>query len=219
MSLSTVCENPYVGVKLLPKLLLATNNQGKAREYKHLLRELPYEIVTLAEQGINTFVVETGHRLEDNARLKAVVLAQESQLLALADDSGLEVDALGGEPGALSARYAGEGASDKERVSYLLARLEGVPREKRSARFRCVIALATPDGEVELCHGECHGFIAFEPRGKQGFGYDPVFYFPELGKTLAELPLEIKNHVSHRGQAARQVPQKLMRLTGSKYSG
>jgi len=204
---------------LLPKLLLATNNQGKAREYRHLLRDLPCEIVTLAEQGINTSVAETGHSLEDNARLKAVVLAEESHLLALADDSGLEVDVLGGEPGALSARYAGEDASDRERVSYLLARLKGVPWEKRSARFRCVIALAMPDGEVEFCCGECHGFITFEPRGEHGFGYDPVFYLPELGKTMAELPLEIKSQVSHRGQAARQVYQKLGRLTGSKYFG
>ena len=201
---------------MLPKLLLATNNQGKAREYRHLLRDLPYEIVTLAEQGINTFVAETGHSLEDNARLKAVVSAEESCLLTLADDSGLEVDILGGEPGALSARYAGEDASDEERVSYLLAKLTGVPWEKRIARFRCVIALATPEGEVEFCYGECRGFIAFEPRGEQGFGYDPVFYLPELDKTMAELPLEIKNLVSHRGQAARQVCQKLERLTGSK---
>ena len=146
------------------------------------------------------------------ARLKATVLATQSQLLALADDSGLEVDALGGEPGRLSARYAGEGASDRDRVNYLLARLEGVPWPKRSARFRCIIAIATPGGEVELCSGECRGFITLEPRGEQGFGYDPVFYLPDLDKTMAELPLEIKNQVSHRGQAARKVYQVLERL-------
>lgn len=202
---------------MLPKLLLATNNQAKVREYRHLLQDLPCEIVTLAEQGISTVVAETGQSLEDNARLKATILASESQLLALADDSGLEVDALGGEPGPLSARYAGEAASDKERVSYLLARLKDVSWEKRSARFRCVIVLATPDGEVEFCFGERHGFITFQPRGEQGFGYDPVFYLPELGKTMAELSLEVKNQVSHRGQAAREVYRKLEKLTGGKY--
>ena len=201
---------------MLPKLLLATNNKGKVREYRHLLHDLPYELVTLAEQNITTVVAETGQSLEDNARLKATALAKESRLITLADDSGLEVDALGGEPGPLSARYAGEDASDKERVRYLLARLEGVPWEKRKARFRCVIALAKPDGQVELCQGERRGYITFAPKGEQGFGYDPVFYLPELDKTMAELSLEIKNQVSHRGQAARQVYQKLERLTGIK---
>ena len=188
----------------MPKLLLATNNKAKVREYKHLLQGLPFELVSLAELGINTRVNEVGESLEENARLKATTLARESRLLVLADDSGLEVDALGGEPGRLSARYAGEGASDKDRINYLLARLKDVPGEKRSARFRCVIAIARPDGEVELCSGECHGVITLEPRGEEGFGYDPIFYLPELGKTMAELTLEVKNQVSHRGQAARQ---------------
>jgi len=196
---------------LLDKLLLATNNQAKVREYKELLRDLPFELVSLAELGITTTVSEVGESLEENARLKATVLAVESQLLALADDSGLEVDALGGEPGRLSARYAGEGASDRDRIDYLLARLEGVPWERRTARFRCVIAIATPEGEVELCSGECQGFITFEPGGEQGFGYDPVFYLAELDKTMAELPLEIKNQVSHRGKAARQACRWLRR--------
>ena len=194
------------------KLLLATNNQAKVREYRSLLSNVPLELVTLAEQGITTVVDEVGESLEENARLKATVLATEAQLLALADDSGLEVDALGGEPGRLSARYAGEGASDRDRVNYLLSRLRDVPWEKRSACFRCVIAIAAPGGEIELCSGECQGFITFEPRGEHGFGYDPVFYLPELGKTMAELPLEIKNQVSHRGQAARKAHQVLERL-------
>ena len=185
-------------------LLLATNNQAKVCEYRSLLVDIPLKLVTLAERGITTVVDEVGESLEENARLKATLLATESQLLALADDSGLEVDALGGEPGRLSARYAGEGASDRDRVSYLLSRLEQVPWSQRSARFRCVIAIATPGGEVELCSGECRGYITFEPKGEQGFGYDPIFYLPELGKTMAELPLETKNRVSHRGQAARR---------------
>jgi XTP/dITP diphosphohydrolase len=192
-------------------LLLATNNQAKVREYRTLLVNIPFELVTLAEQGITTVVNEVGESLEENARLKATILAAESQLPALADDSGLEVYALGGEPGRLSARYAGEGASDRDRVNYLLSRLKDVPWPKRSARFRCIIALATPDGKVELCSGECQGFIAPAPRGEYGFGYDPIFYLPELDKTMAELPLEIKNQVSHRGQAARKVYQLLQK--------
>jgi len=194
------------------KLLLATNNEAKVREYRDLLRNLPFELVTSAELGMINIVNEVGESLEENARLKATASAAKSQLLALADDSGLEVDALGGEPGRLSARYAGEKASDRDRISHLLAKLEGVPWERRSARFRCVIAIATPEGKVDFCSGECLGIITFEPRGEGGFGYDPVFYLPELGKTMAELTPEIKNQVSHRGQAARRVPQVLKRL-------
>ncbi len=202
----------------MAKLLLATNNRGKVREYRGLLQSLPCELVTLSEQGITTIVSEVGESLEENARLKATVLADQSRLLALADDSGLEVDALGGEPGRLSARYAGEGASDRDRVDYLLSRLKNVPWQQRSARFRCVIAVATPDGEVELCSGECPGMITFEPRGDQGFGYDPVFYLPDLDKTMAELPLDIKNRVSHRGQAAGKVYQVLKKPPFSAFS-
>ena len=194
------------------RLLLATGNQGKIREFKILLQSLPLELVTPAELGITTTVDEVGESLEENARLKATVLAEQSQLLTLADDSGLEVDALGGEPGLLSARYAGEGASDKERVSYLLARLKDIPGPERSARFRCVIAIATPNGKVELCSGECYGSIASEPRGEYGFGYDPVFYLPDLDKTMAELPSEIKHQISHRGKAARKAYRVLERL-------
>ena len=196
----------------MAKLLLGTNNQGKVREYMMLLRSLPFELVTPVGQGITTTVSEVGESLEENARLKATVLAKQSQLLTLADDSGLEVDALGGEPGRLSARYAGEGVSDTDRINYLLSRLECVPWSERSARFRCVIAVATPGGVVELCCGECRGFITFEPKGEEGFGYDPIFYLPELDKTMAELPLEIKNQVSHRGQAARKAYYLLERL-------
>ena len=198
----------------MSKLLLATNNQAKVREYRSLLQDLPFELVTLAEQGITTIASEEGDSLEENARLKATHGASKSQLVTLGDDSGLEVDALGGEPGRLSARYAGEGASDRDRVNYLLSRLEGVPSQKRSARFRCVIAIARPDGEVEFCSGECHGFITFEPRGEQGFGYDPIFYLAELDKTMAELPLEIKNLVSHRGKAATKAYQLLESFGG-----
>jgi XTP/dITP diphosphohydrolase len=195
----------------MPKLLLATNNEGKAREYKSLLSGVPFELVTPAEVGITTEVAEVGKSFEENARLKATTLAAESQLLTLADDSGLEVDALGGEPGTLSARYAGENASDSDRVNYLLAKMQGIPEEKRQARFKCVIAIATPQGNVELCTGECDGFIALKPKGNRGFGYDPVFYLPELKKTMAELPPEAKNKISHRGRAAREAIKLLIR--------
>jgi XTP/dITP diphosphohydrolase len=193
-----------LGFKSMVKLLLATNNNGKVREYRNLLRELPFQVVTLVEQGITTVVDEVGSTLEENAGLKATAMANESGLLALADDSGLEVDALDGEPGPLSARYAGENASDGDRVSYLLSRMKDVPWMERTARFRCVIALASPDGRMELCSGECNGLIMLKPQGESGFGYDPVFYLPELDMTMAELPLETKNRISHRGRAARE---------------
>ncbi len=198
---------------VMTDLLLATNNRGKAREYRQLLAGLPYRLLTLAECGLSD-IEENGATFEENARLKALEATTESGLLALADDSGLEVDALGGEPGVMSARYAGEGGSDADRIEYLLSKLENIPWEKRTARFRCVIALAPPEGKVELFDGECRGFVTTIPKGSYGFGYDPVFYLPELGKTMAELPAEVKNQVSHRGQAARKVYQALARRLG-----
>ena len=188
----------------MQKLLLATKNPAKVREYFRLLEGIPYEIVTLADVSIDQVVDETEATLKENAALKAKAYASLSHLLTLADDSGLEADALGGEPGALSARFAGEGASDKERIDYLLARLLGIPWEQRTARFKCMIAIASLDGEVALCQGECQGIIAFEPKGDNGFGYDPIFYLPELGKTMAELSMDEKNEVSHRGQAVKK---------------
>lgn len=186
------------------RLLLATNNKAKVREYRVLLEGIPCEIITPAELGITLDIDESGETFEENASLKASAYSSMSNLTALADDSGLEVDALGGEPGVLSARYAGEGVSDRERIEYLLTKLTDVPWEQRGARFRCVIAIASPDSEVTLCQGECPGIIAFEPKGTGGFGYDPVFYLPELNKTMAELSMEEKNQLSHRGKAARE---------------
>ena len=201
----------------MAKLLLATGNRAKINELKSLFLNLPCELVALSEAGISADVDETGDTLEENARLKATAAAS-SRLLVVADDSGLEVAALGGEPGVLSARYAGAVASDVERTSYLLSRLDGVPWEKRQARFRCVIAVATPDGRVRLYSGDCTGVITLEPRGKMGFGYDPVFYLPPLGRTMAELSLEEKNRLSHRGQAARKALPLLKRLMGKNIS-
>ena len=194
------------------KLLVATNNKGKLEEYRSLLAGIPFEMVSPAEARICLEVKESGKTFEDNATLKARAFAAVSGLLTLADDSGLEVDALGGEPGVMSARYAGEGASDAQRVQYLLSKLKDVPPEKRTARFRCVIAIAAPEGNVRLCAGECRGTIISEPRGGHGFGYDPVFYFPELGKTMAELPMEVKNRISHRGRAAAEARKILMQM-------
>jgi XTP/dITP diphosphohydrolase len=188
----------------MPKLLLATGNPAKVREYYLLLQDVSFQLTTLAEERIHAEVAETGDTLEANAQLKATAYAAESHLLTLADDSGLEVDVLGGAPGSLSARYAGEGASDRERIEFLLSQLKDVPWENRSARFRCVIAIASPSGRVELCEGECQGIITSEPRGDQGFGYDPIFFLPKLGRTMAELTLREKNELSHRGKAAQK---------------
>ena len=186
------------------KLLLATNNPGKAAEYRALLEGCGWELVTPRDLGLHLEVEEAGGDYAENARIKAEAFAEASGLVALADDSGIEVDALGGAPGPLSARFGGEDASDEQRVALLLERLAGVPPEKRSARFRCLIAVARPEGEVSLFEGQCEGRIAEEPRGEGGFGYDPVFLLPERGLTIAELPPEEKNAVSHRGRAARQ---------------
>lgn len=186
-------------------LLVATHNRGKLREYRELLRDLPVQLTFLDEVGIADDVPETGQSFEENAVLKARAYAQKSGLLTLADDSGLEVDALGGRPGVHSARYAGPTATDADRIRKLLSELQGVPPEQRTARFRCVIAVATPDGEVITAEGTVEGVIATEPRGTHGFGYDPIFYLPELGVTMAQLPPAVKNRISHRARAAQAI--------------
>jgi XTP/dITP diphosphohydrolase len=197
---------------LIPKLLLATRNAGKAREYSLLLQRSPFELTTLDAEGIQEDIQESGKTFQDNACLKAIGYAVDDRFLVIADDSGLEVDALGGAPGPLSARFGGKGASDKDKVNLLLSRLHGVPREERSARFRCVIAIAFQRKVVGLCEGICEGIISLEAEGEQGFGYDPVFYLPELHKTMAELSLEEKNRLSHRAKAAEKAVQSLERL-------
>jgi XTP/dITP diphosphohydrolase len=193
----------------MPKLLLATFNPGKIREYRLLLDGLGYEITTLAEEGIAEVVAESGKTYEQNARIKATTYANSCQVLTLADDSGLEIDALNGEPGVNSARFAGEAATDGDKVRLLLAKLEGVPWEKRAACYKCVIAIASPQGHCDICYGECCGLIALEPKGENGFGYDPIFFLPGRGKTMAELPLEVKNQISHRGRASQKARQVL----------
>lgn len=184
------------------RLLIASANKGKVAEYRALLHGLDCELLSLSDVGLDGDIPETGTTFEENARIKAVECAARSGLLTLADDSGLEVEALGGEPGIRSARYAGEHATDADRVAYLLQKLRGVPPERRGARFVCVIAIATPSGEVAFCTGVCPGSIVTEPRGESGFGYDPAFLLPDLGLTMAQLPPEVKNRLSHRGRAA-----------------
>ena len=185
------------------KLLVATHNPGKVREYQTLLAGLPLEVTYLDAEGITLEVEETGHTFAENAVLKATTYARTSGLWTWADDSGLEVDALDGAPGVYSARYGGPGASDADRYRKLLDALTGVPWAVRTARFRCVVALATPAGDVQTADGACEGIIAFGPAGSNGFGYDPVFYLPERGLTMAQLPAETKHEISHRGRASR----------------
>jgi XTP/dITP diphosphohydrolase len=196
----------------MSQLLIATNNQGKVREYQELLEGIPFKLVTPVQLGLRLDVEENGTTFAENARIKAVTFSQASGLLTLADDSGLEVDALHGEPGIRSSRYAGPGATDTDRVNFLLARLKNVPAPQRGAHFRCVIAIAWPDGRVEFCSGQCEGTITLAPEGNGGFGYDPVFYFPELKKTMADLPMEIKNRISHRARAAQEARRLLEKL-------
>ena len=197
---------------MIPKLLLATRNAGKAREYSLLLQRSPFQLTTLDAEGIQEDIQESGKTFQENACLKAVGYAVDARFLVMADDSGLEVDALGGAPGPLSARFGGKGASDRDKVNLLLSRLRGVPWEKRSARFRCVIAIAAERKVIGLCEGVCEGIISLEAEGEQGFGYDPVFYLPKLHKTMAELSLEEKNRLSHRAKAAEKAVQFLQRL-------
>ena len=202
----------------MEKVLLATNNAGKIKELSSLVHGYHFEFTTPAAEGVNIDVEETGRTFEENAVLKAKAFAKASNLPSLADDSGLEVDALNGDPGVFSARYAGEDASDKKKNELLLSNIMNVPWEKRTARFRCVIAIAFPEGRLILCKGECPGFIALEPKGENGFGYDPIFYLPEFDKTMAEISSDEKNRISHRARAshkAREFLDDLLRMGGA----
>jgi len=194
------------------RLLIATHNRGKLIEYQEMFADLPFELVTLDDVGIRDDVEETGATFAENARIKAIAYARQSGLLTLADDSGLQVDALGGEPGVHSKRYAGADKNDAERIAFLLDKLRAVPAGKRAARFRCVIALATPDGKLWETDGACEGEIAFEPRGENGFGYDPIFHIAESGARMAELSTAEKNKVSHRAHAAEKAQRILKEM-------
>lgn len=183
-------------------LLLATTNEHKLVEFRMIFRDLSFQVLSLRDVHIDTDVEETGTTFVENALLKARFYAQAANMLALADDSGLEIDALGGEPGVYSARFAGRETSYPERFRLLLARLQDVPPAQWTARFRCVIALAEPSGYTQVVEGTIEGLITDNPRGENGFGYDPLFFVPEFGLTTAEMAPEDKNRVSHRGRAA-----------------
>ena len=185
----------------MTRLLLATNNPGKVREMRRLLAGEPFEVVTAADLGIALDVVEDGEGYAENAALKARAFAEAGQCLALADDSGIEVDALGG-PGPRSARYGGSGLDDAGRTQLMLREMREVPDGERGARYRAVVAIAWPEGRVECFEGAWEGSIGHETRGENGFGYDPIFRTPE-GRSGAELSAEEKDAVSHRGQAVR----------------
>ena len=189
------------------KLLIATYNAGKVQEYRELFADLPVSLTFPIEEGLDIDIDETGSSFEENAVLKAKFFARVCGLNTLADDSGLEVMALNGAPGIFSARYAGPDATDADRYQKLLNALKDVPWERRQARFRCVIAIATPSDTVQTTSGDVNGRISFEPHGDNGFGYDPVFYLGQYKQTIAELPEQVKNQISHRAvAAAKAVP-------------
>jgi len=183
------------------QLVLATNNEDKIREIKNLLDDLPVTILTRDDFLEFPDVEETGSTLEENAVLKAKAISEYCDLPALADDSGLEVDALDGAPGVYSSRYAGDGCTYRDNNEKLLHAMQDIPRDDRTARFHCVIAIAWDAESVQTVEGTAEGFIAKDIAGREGFGYDPVFYYPPEKKRFSEMTLEEKNQVSHRGLA------------------
>ena len=185
------------------RLLIASNNVHKVVEFRRLFEGLPYEIVTPADLGLDLDPEETGDTFVENARLKARAFAEASGLPAMADDSGIVVDALNGEPGVRSARYGGPGLDDQGRVQLLLANMEGVPDERRACRFKVTLVLVGFDDEDLEVEGVCEGRVAYAPAGPNGFGYDPVFFVEAHGKTMAELSDAQKDEISHRGRAGR----------------
>lgn len=200
---------------MVRRLVLASTNKGKIEEIRELLRELPVEIVGMEGYPAAPEVRETGETFFDNAVLKAKAIAGFTGELTLADDSGLEVDCLGGEPGVYSARYGKPGWNDRQKYEYLLDKISGVPVGRRMARFRCVVVVCDPKtGAQESAEGKVEGLISDQPRGTNGFGYDPVFYLPDLGQTMAELPEGEKNRLSHRARAMKLIIPQIKRLLG-----
>lgn len=191
------------------RIVFATGNEGKMREVREILADLGMEVISMKEAGISIDVEENGATYEENAMIKAAAVAAQTDAIVLADDSGLEIDYLGKEPGVLSARYLGENTSYRIKNANLIERLSGVPDEERTARFVCAIAACLPDGTRLTTRATIEGRIGYEERGEGGFGYDPIFYVPEFGKTTAELTAEEKNQVSHRGKALRLMKEEL----------
>lgn len=195
----------------MKKIIFATGNENKMVEIRMILADCGYEILSMKQAGIDVDVVEDGKTFEENAIIKATAISKVAgdDCVVLADDSGLEIDALNKEPGIYSARYMGEDTSYHIKNMNLIERLEGVPDEKRTARFVCAIAAAFPDGRVFTRRGTIEGIIGYEEAGENGFGYDPIFYVPEYGKTTAELSPEEKNKISHRGRALQMIKEVL----------
>ncbi|MBQ3516539.1 MAG: XTP/dITP diphosphatase [Lachnospiraceae bacterium] len=187
------------------KVIIATGNAGKMKEIKSIFNNSEYEVVSMKEEGINADVDENGTTFEENALIKAREIAKLSGHIVLADDSGLEVDYLNKEPGIYSARYMGEDTPYSVKNASLIARLDGVDFEKRTARFVCAVAAVYPDGKELVVRETMEGYIGYEEKGANGFGYDPIFYLKEFDKTSAEISLEEKNEISHRGKAFRAI--------------
>ncbi|MCM1179456.1 MAG: XTP/dITP diphosphatase [Clostridium sp.] len=194
----------------MEKLIFATGNQDKMKEIRMILGDLDYEILSMKEAGISADIVEDGKTFEENAEIKAKAISKLAGCLVLADDSGLEVDYMDKQPGIMSARWMGEDTSYTVKNAKIIENLEGVPDSQRTARFVCAIAAAFPDGQVITKRGTIEGMIGYEERGKNGFGYDPIFFLPEYGKTTAELSPEEKNQISHRGRALEQIKKELI---------
>ncbi|POP30771.1 non-canonical purine NTP pyrophosphatase, RdgB/HAM1 family [Lactonifactor longoviformis] len=200
----------------MSRIIFATGNEGKMREIREILKDLNMDILSMKEAGIELDIVEDGSSFEENALIKAKAIAQTDVCRAhgdivLADDSGLEVDYLNLEPGIYSARYMGEDTSYRIKNQNIIQRLDGVPEDKRTARFVCAIGAVFPDGRVITTRGTIEGIIGWEERGSNGFGYDPIFYLPEYGCSTAELPMDVKNKLSHRGNALRALKEKMCR--------
>lgn len=193
----------------MKKIIFATGNQNKMREIREIYEDLGYEILSMKEAGISVDIVEDGKTFEENALIKARAIADQVDAIVLADDSGLEIDYLNKEPGIYSARYMGEDTSYDIKNNEILRRMDGVPDEKRTARFVCAIAAVFPDGGEEVTLGVIEGRVAYEIKGEHGFGYDPIFYLPEYGCTTAELPPEKKNEISHRGRGLQQMRKRI----------
>ena len=200
----------------MKKIIFATGNADKMKEIREILADLDAEILSMKEAGIQADIVEDGKTFEENAVIKATAISKLTGEIVLADDSGLEIDALNKEPGIYSARYMGEDTSYDIKNQALIDRLEGVPDEKRTARFVCAIAAALPDGSTEVVRGTMEGRIGYEIAGENGFGYDPIFYLPQFGCSSAELEPEKKNELSHRGEGLRKMRKVLEEKLESK---
>ena len=187
------------------EVVIATRNPGKLREIQAILSPFSLRILSLMDFPSIPEVLEDGATFAENAAKKAKIIAHQTGRLSIADDSGLAVEALKGRPGVFSSRYAGENASDQQRCQKLLEEMAEIPQGQREAAFLCAIAIALPDGRMQVVRGECRGSIAIAPRGKHGFGYDPIFFVPEFAKTMAELEPEVKNRISHRARALEQL--------------